>query len=132
MAYATGGNFEILVEGDVATCRVWKRPDVDSATGAQFAEAKIQHFAALARAGTPMVFDLSDAPPVAGPKSTAAIGRMLAAYQAAGVTIVLVAGDNATQRLQLRRLVEEHAPTQGQIATSRTEALHAATRGRHS
>ena len=114
--YAAGGNYRIEIERGVATCRVWRRPDVDAATGALYAQEKIAHFEALARGPVRgMIFDLREAPPVTGPRTRAAIGEMIGAFERAGRRIALVAGEHPTQRLQLRSVVDELAPMHGRV-----------------
>jgi hypothetical protein len=116
--YADGGNYCIELEDAFAYCRVWARPDLDSAAGARFASEKVRHFEALSRgAANGMVFDLIAAPPVAGPSTQESLGQMLAAWELAKRPIALVAGSNQIQLLQLRRLVASHAPRCGVVFT---------------
>ena len=123
VTYAEGGNYRIELRGKVAFCAVWRRPDVDSATGAQFAREKIAHFEKLARGeAIGMVFDLRDAPPVTGPKTQEAIGQMLLAFEAVGLPMAVVVGDHSVQRLQLTRLVSEIAPARGGVFRTSEEA----------
>ena len=112
-AFAEGGNYRIELAAGLARCEVWRRPDVDSATGARFAEEKSAHFERLARdrAVRGMIFDLRKAPPVAGPKSEAAIGAMLATFEKARKPLVVLVGDNEIQRLQVARIIRDRAPT---------------------
>lgn len=123
-AYAEGGNYRIEVRGPIAHCVVWKRPDVDSAQGAQFAREKIAHFTKLAeaRATIGMVFDLRDAPPVIGPQTQEAIAMMLDAFAAAEKRIAVIVGPQAVQRLQLSRLVSDVAGAHGHVAMTDEEA----------
>lgn len=114
--YAEGGNYRIELEQSSAYCRVFSRPDVDSATGASFAREKIAHFQALARGSADcMLLDLVDAPPVTGPKTQEALGEMLACWEVAQRPIALLSGDNKVQLLQLKRLVATYAPRYGRI-----------------
>jgi hypothetical protein len=114
--YAEGGNFRIELEDACAYCRVWTRPDVDSTVGAGYAREKVTHFDALARGpANRMIFDLSAAPPVAGPKTQESLGGMLAIWERVRRPIAVVAGENQVQLLQLRRLVAEYAPSCGAV-----------------
>jgi hypothetical protein len=116
--YAEGGNYCIELDDAFAYCRVWARPDLDSAAGARFAAEKVVHFETLAQRGTTgMIFDLSAAPPVTGPATQASIGHMLAAWERFKRPVALVAGSNHVQLLQLRRLIASHAPQCGAVFT---------------
>lgn len=121
--FAEGDNFEIELEGTLARCRVWRRPDLTMAQGAECARAKVAHFLALAggRAKT-MLFDLSEGPVVAGPESQAALGKMFDAFERAGKKIAIVSRDGM-QELQLSRLAGEQAPMRGRVFTDRAAAL---------
>jgi hypothetical protein len=116
--YAEGGNYCIELDDAVAYCRVWARPDLDFAAGARLALETVGHFEALsvgpARA---MIFDLSAAPPVAGPSTQASLGQMLSAWERVKRPIALVGGSNQVQLLQLRRLVASHASSHGALFT---------------
>lgn len=116
--YAEGGNYRIELDAGVACCRVWARPDLDSAAGARFALEKVGHFEALSLgAARGMIFDLSAAPPVAGPSTQESLGQMLATWERAKRPIAMVGGSNQIQLLQLRRLVASHAPSYGSLFT---------------
>lgn len=120
---AEGGNYRIELDFDVATCRVWRRPDVDAETGAAYAKQKIAHFDALARgAARAMIFDLREAPPVTGPKTQEALGLMIAAFERARRRVAIVAGASATQRMQLQRIVDGSAPRSGRVFASLEDA----------
>lgn len=123
--YAEGGNYRIeLLGGGVASCRVWRRPDVDAQTGAGFAREKIAHFEALANGeARALLFDLRDAPPVTGPKTQEALGKMLWPFEREGRRVAIVVGEHAIQKLQLQRIVDEAAPKHGRVFASEREAL---------
>ena len=130
--YAEGGNYRFDLDGGVAKCRVWRRPDVDGETGAEFAREKVAHFEALAKGpARAMVFDLRDAPPVTGPKTQEALGQMFAPFERAGRRIAVLVGPNAIQQLQMSRLVDSTAPSQGQVFTTESEAIAFARHERH-
>ncbi len=121
--YAEGGNYRIELDARIATCRVWRRPDVDAETGAAFAKEKVAHFDALARgAARALIFDLREAPPVTGPKTQEAIGRMVSAFERARRRVALVSGPSATQRLQLQRIVDASAPISGRVFVTPEDA----------
>ena len=116
--YAEGGNYCIELDAGVAYCRVWARPDLDSAAGARFALEKVRHLEALSLgAARGMILDLSAAPPVAGPSTQASLGQMLSSWERAKRPIAVVGGSNQIQLLQLRRLVTSHAPSYGSLFT---------------
>ena len=60
-----------------------------------------------------MLFDLRDAPFIAGPRTEAALTLMLAGWDQARKRCVIVLSDNPMQQLQMKRLVEKHAPRFG-------------------
>jgi hypothetical protein len=121
--YAEGMNYSIDLEGSIAVCRVWSRRDLDSATGARLAMEKISLFRKLAGGGTAaMLLDLSQAPVVAGPKTQAAIGEMLKAWQDESKPVAVVGTTHSIQQLQLRRLIQTFAPSQGGLFGSAEEA----------
>jgi len=121
--FAEGMNYSIDLDGSIATCRVWSRPDLDSGTGARLATEKISLFQRLAaRLASGMIFDLSVAPAVTGPKTQQALGKMLEAWQSAAKPVAVVAGSNSIQQLQLRRLISTYAPNHGALFGSVEEA----------
>jgi hypothetical protein len=121
--FAEGMNYSIDLEGSVAVCRVWSRRDLDSATGARLATEKIALFRKLASRDTAaMLLDLSEAPVVAGPKTQAALGEMLKAWQDVSKPVAVVASSHSIQQLQLRRLIQTFAPSQGGLFGSTDEA----------
>ena len=103
--YAEGANYQIDMEGALAVCRVRIRRDLTMEQGARLASEKVALFRKLAGGGSSaMLLDLSAAPAVIGPKTQEALARMLEVWQRARKPIALVAGTNAMQQLQLRRL----------------------------
>ena len=121
--FAEGQNYSIDLEGTRARCRVWSRPDLDSAQGAALAVEKIALFQRLAQGDArEMLFDLTLAPAVTGPKTQEALGQMLVSWEQAGKPIALLSGPLSIQQLQLRRLIATFAPQQGALFTSLDEA----------
>jgi hypothetical protein len=121
--FAEGQNYSIDLEGPRARCRVWSRPDLDSAQGAALAIEKIALFKRLAQGDTrEMLFDLTQAPAVTGPKTQEALGQMLAAWEQADKPIAVLSGPLSIQQLQLRRLVATYAPQHGALFTTLDEA----------
>jgi hypothetical protein len=121
--FAEGSNYSIDLDGLTAVCRVWSRPDLDSVAGAKLAAEKVLSFRLLARGKSlGMLFDLSLAPVVTGPKTQQALGDMLKAWQDANKPIAMVAGSNSMQQLQLRRLITTFAAVHGALFASVAEA----------
>ena len=121
--FAEGMNYSIDLEGSMAVCRVWSRRDLDSATGAQLAMEKIVLFKRLAAGDTAaMLLDLSQAPAVTGPKTQSALGEMLKAWQEVSKPVAVVASSHSIQQLQLRRLIQTFAPSEGGLFGSADEA----------
>lgn len=107
---------------------VWRRPDLDTATGAALAQALVDDLlAALGERSAlrTIVLDLRQAPPVNGPATQASIGRLLSACEQAGVRVVALHGGEALAALQFGRLVRESAPRCGQVLgdVAQVEAL---------
>ena len=122
--YASGGNYRIALEDGVVHWTVWARPDVDSQQGARFAEEQISHSVNLAiGASRGLFFDLSGAPNVMGPRTTAAIEATLAPWERIKKPVAILIGDNAMQRLQWERIVREQASHVGRVFASRPLAL---------
>jgi hypothetical protein len=121
--FAEGLNYQIDLDGSKATCRVWSRPDIDSTQGAAMAVEKVSHFRHLAQtSASSMLFDLTQAPAVTGPKTQQALGDMLSSWQAAGKPVAVVTGAHSIQQLQLRRLLATFAPDQSALFVSLEEA----------
>jgi hypothetical protein len=121
--FAEGLNYSIDLDALSATCRVWSRPDLSSAEGAALAQEKVALFQKLAEGpAAGMLFDLTLAPVVTGPKTQQALGEMLSAWQAAGKPIAVVVGPQSIQQLQLRRLLSTSAPDRGALFTTSDEA----------
>lgn len=114
--YAEGGNYRIELDEGIARCVVWRRPDVDGATGAAWAMEKIGHFRALARGpARALLFDLRQAPPVTGPKTQEALGQMLESFERMRRPVAVLVGDHAVQKLQLQRVVSQSCPSVGAV-----------------
>jgi len=121
----TGDNYSIALEGVRATVTVWRRPDLDSAAGARAAGELAREVAALPRKGVrEIILDLSEAPPVAGPKTTESLGQLLRTAASAGARIAVVVGGDAVQKLQMKRLVADNAPAQARVVTDAEAAEH--------
>jgi hypothetical protein len=123
-----GDNFSIErdpKEPRVVRCRVWKRPELDSAAGARCAEEMAGHlrrYAADPTGPVGLLFDLTDAPPIFGPRTEAALGAMIGAWERASKRVAVLTRERI-QELQLRRVVGENAPRGGDVFTSPEPAL---------
>lgn len=122
--YASGGNYRIELVDGLARWSVWARPDVDSTAGARFAEEQVAHSATLAIGSCRgLLFDLSQAPTVMGPRTQAAIAATLVPWERIRKPVGVVISDNALQKLQWERIVREHLPKQGRVFTTQPPAL---------
>ena len=122
--YASGGNYRIELVDGLARWSVWARPDVDSTAGARFAEEQVAHATTLALGATRgLVFDLSQAPSVMGPRTQAAIAATLVPWERVRKPVGIVISDNALQRLQWDRIVREHLTKMGRVFTTQPPAL---------
>lgn len=120
--FAEGENFRIVVKDGVAIWSVWRRPDLDLAAGAALAERQVGEASRLLIRGVrAMVFDLTEAPDIAGPKTQDAIGAILAPFEKMRVPVAVVVL-SPMQVLQLGRLISEHAPMMGAAFGSVAEA----------
>lgn len=126
MPVAEGGNYALVIDRTIAWARVWKRPDLDSEAGARLAVELAQVFLRVTQEPFARVcgavLDLREAPPVIGPSTRATIGRVAAAWELIGRRFAFLAGDNATQRLQLAAVVADHAPRLGAVCSNHEDA----------
>jgi hypothetical protein len=122
--YAQGGNYTIELDGELVRCRVWRRPELSSQECARFAEEKVAHFDQLARrALAGMLLDLTDAPPIVGPQTQAALFAMFVAWENAACPLAVVAGESALQRMQVARVLQQAAPRWGACFVEASSAL---------
>ena len=122
--YASGGNYRIELVDGLVRWLIWARPDVDSTTGARFAEEQVAHSSALAiGASRGLLFDLSQAPTVMGPRTQMAITATLVPWERVRKRVGVVISDNAMQRLQWERIVREHVVKSGRVFTAEPAAL---------
>lgn len=119
-----GDNFSIdLGPTGVVECVVWKRPDLSWADGARYAALMADSLVALARGeGTAFVVDLSEAPPLFGPRTEEALARAFAAIEAAQKPLAVVIGSVGMQKLQLERVLREQAPERSRTFAALTAA----------
>lgn len=126
VTYAEGPCFTITLEGGVATCRIWVRPDLDSGEGARQAGVIANALVALAAGpreqAKGLVLDERAAPPVVGPRSQAALGALLSAWERSGRRVAFANGDNPVKGLQMRRLTAQWAPKYGRCFVTIEEA----------
>jgi len=117
MVYAEGPNYRFEVDGAIATCRVWRRPDLDSDAGARCAREMTAHFRTLSLAAPTVaraiIMDVREAPAVAGPQTLDALGELMKSWEAVKRPVAVVVGPAPIQALQYRRLVAQHAAHYG-------------------
>lgn len=112
--HAEGDNFLLEIADGIAHCRVWKRPDVDSTEGAQFASRLREALTSIDNEQAHgAILDLSDAPAVAGPITQEHLSRILVWWELSHRRIAVIVGDQAIKVIQITRLVKENAPNQG-------------------
>ena len=113
---AEGENYRIELDGAIAHCRVWSRPDLDFEAGARLAAQKVLICSSLASGDARgLLFDLREAPKVIGPKTQNSLIQILAAWEHAGRPIAVIVSPASLQRLQLSRLAREAAPQHAEI-----------------
>jgi hypothetical protein len=110
--YVEGLNYRIDLtedsDGRVATYKVWRRPDLDSATGARLAEEGVAHVHALFATGRAdaLAYDLTEAPPVLGPRTEAAVREAVRACAKAGKPVLFLLADHAVLRQQCQQIIK--------------------------
>lgn len=123
--YASGANYKIEVIDDLVRWSVWSRPDLTTQEGARCAEDQAGHASTLAVGPAHgMMFDVSGAPSVMGPRTQAAIVATMAPWERGRKPVAIVISENALQRLQWERIVRESLPKSGRIFTAVPPALH--------
>jgi hypothetical protein len=120
----TGEMFTFSIDGPRAQIRIFRRPDLDSETGAKNAARISEEALKLPGRGVRAVLlDVRDAPVVAGPKSIASIAAMMAGFAAAHMKVaILVQADDALKVLQYTRVMTEHAPRDARVIKDVAEA----------
>lgn len=122
--FASGDNYSIELDGFHGIVRVWRRPDLDSATGARDANemTELLKRLLLSKRMRSLLFDLRNAPPIAGPRTVETMGELLGACERALARIAVLVSSDPVQVLQFRRLVMTHAPSQGRVASTLADA----------
>jgi hypothetical protein len=124
--HAEGGNYRILLADGLVMCDVWKRTDVDAQQGGAWAQEMGQHLMTLAVAARSrafaMIFDMAEAPVVAGPQTSALLGKVLNAWEIAGRKVAIVVSEAPLMKLQMQRIVKENIPTWGKVFESGPDA----------
>lgn len=123
-ATITGDMFSFTVDGPRCEIKIWRRPDLDSETGARNAARISEEAGKLAGRGVRAVLlDVREAPSVAGPKSVASLGAMMAGWSAANMRVaILLSSEDPIKKLQFNRVVTENAPRGARVLTDATEA----------
>jgi hypothetical protein len=124
--YAMGGNFVIEIEGDIAVCRMWSRPDVDREEGARFVLAEVDAIKRLL-AESPdtvasAVLDMTRAPAQWGTVTQSCLERMVAMFESAGRRVAVVVAADPLQSQQMEHIIGAFAPRQGKLFGSVDDA----------
>ena len=132
--FAAGENYTIELDGEHVVGRVWRRPDLDSASGARSADEMASHLRSLTtEKRNSLLLDLREAPAIAGPRTVETLSDLLRGCEKAGVRIAVILSGDAMQLLQFRRLVSTFAPSAGRAAVTVAEGeqwLSAGSRGK--
>lgn len=109
----------------LAWARVWKRPDVDAAEGARFAERLLGEFSRL-HAEPPSrlvgaVLDLREAPAVTGPVTREILGRIAGGFHKTDRRFAFLTSGNPTQRLQLMGVASSYAAAHAMVCSTEEE-----------
>ena len=109
-------NYRVELNGDVAVCKVWSRPDLDSETGARLAAKKVVICRSLAAGqALGLIFDLREAPKVTGPKTQKSLELIMGAWEAAARPIAIIVSPASMQKLQLTRIARDAAPRYAEV-----------------
>jgi hypothetical protein len=122
VVFAEGVNHRVVLEGTIVRMRVWKAPQIPSDDAAADFALLVERVIPLAAQTSALVLDVIDAPPVAGPKTQAALESLFAAFASRNKRVAIVTAGHALQQLQMRRLVSERAPRHGAVFTDAAEA----------
>lgn len=119
----TGDMFSIIIDGPRTEIRIWRRPDLDSATGALNAERISAEAGKLAARGVRAVLlDVREAPAVAGPKTLESLGAMMRGWATAHLRVAILVSDDPIKVLQFTRVMTENAPRGSRVLTDPLEA----------
>lgn len=124
MRYASGDNFTIDVEDEVAICRLFTRGDLDDQAVSRCAVQLLAHARALTLNGNAggMVLDvrrLSGEQPLDVMK---AYGQLAAAWERTAQRIAFLTLDDPVQKLAFGSIVQENASRFGGLHTDRNAA----------
>jgi hypothetical protein len=123
MRKASGDNFTIDLEHGVAVVRIYRRSDLPVSVTDALADALLLKAKTLTLANdvTGMVLDLRRLEGPVSPRVEEIYGELCAMWESTGQPISLLAG-SVVQRMQLGRLLSEHAPRFGGLFSDRDEA----------
>src|SRR5687768_14534482 len=114
MRKASGDNFTIDLEHGVAVVRIYRRSDLPVSVTDALADALLLKAKTLTLANdvTGIVLDLRRLEGPVSPRVEEIYGELCAMWESTGQPIALLAG-SVVQRMQLGRLLSEHAPRFG-------------------
>jgi len=102
-----GENFEARVDGtELAILRVWRRPDLTLAQGAELSQQMAEIVSMLLWEGHPVLLDVREAPTVVGPVTQRSLSDMIDTARDAKRRFAILVG-HPMQELQLSRLVRQ-------------------------
>jgi hypothetical protein len=101
--FASGANYEIVVEGRRAIARVWNRPELSFERGARLAEEVLAHIIELAKRTpaevTGVLMDVRDTKPLVGKRTRAVVTEIAAACAEGRVRLAFLASSPVTRTL---------------------------------
>ena len=123
MRKASGDNFTIDLEHGVAIVRVYRRTDLGPAASADQATQLLPKTRSLVVASDVLglVIDLRRVGGAVSPEIERVYGQLVADWETSGQPVAMLVAD-PVQRMQLGRLVSEHAPRFGGLFSDREEA----------
>lgn len=124
--YAEGGNYNFRIDGHVAVCTVFRRPDLSFEEGAKLALEVSSHLQNIAEGQvegvTGIILDLRKAPELVGKKTREAVGSTLARCESLGIRFAVVIG-SPTQAVIIEHVTKGGPPSFVKIARDIDHAM---------
>jgi hypothetical protein len=122
VVFAEGANYRVVLLGRSVRLRVWRVPNLSSEEAAADFELLVERIVTLATSTAALMIDASAAPPVAGPRTQAALEKLFHAFASKKKRIAVIVSEHALQQLQMRRLLGEQTSPDNAIFTEVREA----------
>lgn len=121
-SFASGANYSVDLDEEVAIVKVWKRPDLSFDEGARLAAEIAAHLTAIVEGHVEgiraIVLDLRTAHELIGKKTRDAIGEVLLRAEGRNVRFAIVIG-SPTQAVLVERVTKDAGRPPGYVLLSR-------------